>query len=163
MGGSVVAVFSHQPARAVEGTSPRCRRTPVRIQRHPEAAQTLPDVPALIPELPERADKLQVDLRLTRAGEVIHCGAQVVVIGLEPIEPPLRVALRATPLHRRRETTWPRTPFPECRRQPATSCFCAPGRNRTYDLRFRNAVELVSASPFDSHLTSSPLVFRLYA
>ena len=35
----------------------------------------------------------------------------------------------------------------------------APGRNRTYDLRFRNAVEMVSASLLESHLTCSPSVF----
>ena len=32
----------------------------------------------------------------------------------------------------------------------------APGRNRTCDLRFRNAVEMVSASHVESHLTCSP-------
>lgn len=36
----------------------------------------------------------------------------------------------------------------------------APGRNRTYDLRFRkNAVERVSASLLESHLTCSASVF----
>ncbi len=34
----------------------------------------------------------------------------------------------------------------------------APGRNRTYDLRFRNAVEWVSASLLESHLTCSASV-----
>ena len=40
----------------------------------------------------------------------------------------------------------------------STRCFGAPSRNRTYDLRFRNAVETVSASHLESHLTCSASV-----
>ena len=46
---------------------------------------------------------------------------------------------------------------PQHRRVPSVAQ-SAPGRNRTYDLRFRNAVETVSASHLESHLTCSASV-----
>ena len=44
-------------------------------------------------------------------------------------------------------------------RFPSCSVLSAPGRNRTYDPRFRNEREWVSASHFESHLTCSASVF----
>ena len=49
-------------------------------------------MPPPLPEAPQRAREPLLELARCGLGEVIEGGAEVVVLGLEPVEPPLRIS-----------------------------------------------------------------------